>query len=335
MDQPSLIVDDDVIVPFGPRAGAWRDDPLHAFQQWIRSTVYIPLSKKRGPVKPPRAYSRSAQSSYFSMFARFLAHLRKQETTLLRATPRHIDAFLKALTGRQEGLASHETKRRALSMLDRVYGELGRLGLVKTNPTKPLFPIYARPPSKRAETTVLGAEQFGALLAYVADLPRGTFAEARRAAMLGVMVSCGITGNELRALEETCVQQDNGLCIVLPPNEIHTGGKMHLGSFAVPILNDYLALRRQAAVRGPLLFPATTEGTQPISHQSLHRHVVMALDAAGLNHRVGAQRILRATLAVQLLQANKPVEDVRKTLRLRDVEQIERYRRYTRVLLPF
>lgn len=337
MRQQGFLLGDstETIVPFAPRARSWRDEPLPAFQQWIRATPYIPRARKGRTAQSPRPYSPSAQRTYLSIFARYLEHLRARDTSLLSAGPKHVDGFLRTLTGRQDGLASHETKRRALVMLERVYGELIRLQLLFDNPTRPLFRIYATVPTTRAETTVLGAEQLSALLAYITSLPRDTFNQARRAAMLAVMVSCGITGEDLRKVEVRHVARDNGLCINMPKTASRDAGRIHLATFAIPLLERFLELRAQAGVRGPLLFPAAVDGATPISHQSLHRHVVMALEAAGAHQRVGAQRIMRATLAVQMLQANTPPEDVRKTLRLHQMDQVERYQRFKRVLPPF
>lgn len=335
MQQIALLREDGDVMPLAPRPQAWNAEPLAAFQQWLRNQVHAPRPPRGAAPRAPRPYSRSSQATYVSLFARYLAHLRSIDATLPHAAPSHVDLFLQGLTGRQNGLAAHETKRRALVLLERVYRELMRLRLAHDNPTKPLFRQYATPPASRAATTVLGAEQLAALCEHIRSLPAETFDQARRGAMLAVMLSCGITGEELRTLALAVVRQDAGLCIEMPKTATHDRGRLHLGATTAPILERYLQLREQAQVAGPLLFPATPAGTAPISHQTLHRHVTCALDAAGVRDRVGAQRILRATLAVKLLEAQVSREDVRKTLRLYQLDQVERYERFKRVLPPY
>jgi hypothetical protein len=335
MHQASLLRDEAMIVPIAPRAQAWSNEPLLTCKQWLRAGVYTPRSPRGSGSKPPRPYSDSTQRTYLSLFARYLAHLRGHDVTLSRAAPVHVDAFLKTLTGRQDGLASHEIKRRALVLLERIYAEPIRVRLARENPTKPLFRVYALPPASRAETTVLGAEQLAALREHISALPADTLAQARRAAMPAVMLSCGITGEDLRHIEAAAAGRDGGLCINMPRTAARDSGRPHLGAFAAPILERYLQRRQEAGANGPLLFAATTEGSTPISHQTLHRYVIRALEASGVRDRVGTQRILRATLAVQLLQPNVSREDVRKTLRLHQLDQVERYERFKRVLPPF
>jgi site-specific recombinase XerD len=335
MQQSLPLPDDATVVALRPRAQAWTTDPLGAFQQWLQSRWYTPRPARGAAPKAPRLYSASAQRTYLSLFARYLAHLQAGQTTLVAASPAHVDSFLKVLSGRQHGLASHETKRRALVLLERVYAELVRLQLARHNPTRTLFRIYAQPPQSRAETTVLGAEQLDAVREHIRALPVATFEQARHAAMLAVMVSCGITGEDLRHIELSSLRRDRGLCLDMPRTASRNSGRLHLGTFATPILERYLRARQDEEVRSALLFPSTPAGSNPISHQTLHRYVIRALDAAGVRDRVGAQRILRATLAVQLLQANVSRDDVRKTLRLYQNDQVERYERYKRVLPPF
>ena len=74
---------------------------------------------------------------------------------------------------------------------------------------------------------------------------------------------------------------------------------------------------------------------RPLSHQTLHRYVVAALKAIGLETRTGAQRVLRVNLAVRLLERKFWREQkVQHILHLRDDTMVKRYSRHVVEPMP-
>lgn len=330
MNQTSLL-DVPEAVPFEPVASVWRAAPILAFERWIRITTY---EARSGRVR--RGYSEASQRAYRSIFGGYVDYLQMNDTSVLEAKPHHVDAFMQNLTGRESGgRASYETTRRTLTLLDLVHTHLSQSRIRAGNPVKPLFAKYTREPDSRPMTTVLTSSQHEALIDHITSIPRHSFTTSRRAALLALLAGCGVTGNDLRTLAAADVAlNESPPQVRMPQVGARANATIALADFAVPVVVAYAAYRKQSGVDSKLFFPTTLGRDRPLSHQTLHRYVLAALKAVGLDKRIGAQRILRATLAVRLL-AHLPDQDVKEILRLHSDKMIDRYRRHVVKRMPF
>jgi len=304
----------------------WRVQPKAAFDAWLRTAQYVPVRPGRRNPLPPRDFSDATRRAYGSLFAQYLSHLAALGVHCVAATPENIATFLKALPGRTKGRASVVTVRRALHVIDLAYSEMLRQGLRRDHPVKPLFRRFAQRETS-PQTTILLPSQHQALLAWIDAIPRDTFENARRAALLAVAIGCGVCGDELRRLKADQFKLDEIQPVLeLPETSAHARALLPFSEHCARTLRDWLNTRRAAGATGQLMFPAAPDRDEPVGLQTLHRYTVAALAAVGRHDRVGAQRVLRATFAVRQLE-HADEQQVRIWMRLRTDKMIERYKR--------
>jgi integrase len=163
--------------------------------------------------------------------------------------------------------------------------------------------------------------------------PHGSWQDLRNRTAVAIQLGAGVTPGEARLLTLDQVRVAGGerkgepWKLALPGNGNFPARETPLARWAGRQLGQWLAVRGEAGILGPQVFPSTRSGRvwSKVAFVDACRNV---MQAAGVAHPSGGSFKLRHTFAIRQLTRHPP-EDVARWLGIQDVEQMTRY---TRVL---
>jgi integrase/recombinase XerD len=300
---------------------AWRRDPATAFAGFVMSPAFLALSKRKtvrrdasGNPLPPMPLRVSSAKIYIAMFGKFLRWLTLHQKSLLDLSSEDLMAFLDQGSAEGQKTLNSAIRAQYLGLFERVYAHLK----VDPNPaTHASFAIYRS--GSRAQLgineakAILSAPQEAAFMGALPGPQNGERGDAgwkrrRDRAMQAMMLGAGLKVSEVIGIYTDNVgAKDSTGSMPIAVSPASAGGTVRahqtqLRPFAVPEVLQWLAERRQLAIPGPLLFPATLSGGR-LARATVYRQVKATFERAGINPGRHGGRTLRNAFAVRELGA--------------------------------
>lgn len=291
-----------------PPPSAWLAEPRTAFIRWKQS------QRVRG-----KEFAAHSIEQYASMFGRFLAWLaERQGRSFLQARAGDVDAFLDALNTQRAGkpraqAASSSTRRRYLLLLHSIYEHVRLLELRSDNPCESMIQLTRNQAYERPAPTIMWPAAAQRFIYWCTERPRIGWADWRDRALRLVFLGSGIGVAEARALELGDIVMDEAgrlpEALRVRPHGFVRERLAPLCEFARQPLADWLQVRSQLGLRGPVVFISRTHnfagempGEDAISQVEVYTTVQAAMLEAGHTQSRQGPQTLRNTFIARMIQ---------------------------------
>jgi len=275
------------------------------------------------------------------MWGRFVRWLRAEGIDLFNVTAAALQEFLEQKDQTREGedkrvLRGATIRRQYLTLFERVFTHLH----IDPNPaTHVCFEVSrnrATLVGRNEDKISLTPDQQDAFMralpdcAKTDDSSKADWRIRRDRAMLSIMLGAGLKVSEAIGLYTENVDLTEGLGgLLINISPASAGGtvKEHqtlLRPFAVPVVREWIAERKNLDVPGKLLFPATSKGTR-MDKSTVYLHVKACFERAGIDLKRKGGRTLRNAFAITMLKSGSSVETVTESLGHRQERAIEPY----------
>lgn len=308
-------------------AEQWLRRPNESFVEWLQLR---PLGEHSG-------FATRSVQQYVAMWGRFVKWLHAHSHTVVSFDAGAIEAFLRALQGRQ-GPPADATVRRYLMLIERVVSYLVEQGLRGAgNPAtdllrkpayryhEPKAPVFLRPALAERYTN------------WVMDRPIKRWTDVRDKALRCVFLSSGITVEEARCLDVEDVLLEEGCVVELriaPQGLDHVARSVPVAPWARSALTEWTQLRASMFSPTRALFVARSVdfkidelGTSAMSATEIFTIVQEAMLASGHQGQRQGPATLRHTFTARQLAANKDEVQVAMWLGLKSVESLDPIKR--------
>ncbi|CAN0627709.1 Integrase family protein [Burkholderia multivorans] len=274
----------------------WIAAPEAAFDAWLAT----------------QAFRRSSADVYRAQWGAFLNWLRTHQKNLSTVDTASIAHFVGELPIKK-------TQRiRYLRLIERVLDHIRRSEFASTNPARFIAQdgeAVWRKARDNEPTGFLSPSERARLLTYLFS-PIGVsgaaqWKERRDRALVAAFLGGGIKTGEARALTISCIGQD-GTSLIVPSIHPDFVRETRLSSFAIALLDAWLAERKLQDIPGDLVFPASSAG-RPMHKATMLRAVdaiVEAADIAASRTARASPQTLRNTYAAELFENDVPLERV-------------------------
>lgn len=274
----------------------WIAAPEAAFDAWLAT----------------QAFRRSSADVYRAQWGAFLNWLREHQKNLSTVDTASIAHFVGELPIKK-------TQRiRYLRLIERVLDHIRRSEFASTNPARFIAQdgeAVWRKARDNEPTGFLSPSERARLLAYLfspIDVSGAAqWKERRDRALVAAFLGGGIKTGEARALTISCISQDR-TSLIVPSTHPDFVRETRLSSFAIALLDAWLAERKHQDIPGDLVFPASPAG-RPMHKATMLRAVdaiVEAADIAASRTARASPQTLRNTYAAELFENDVPLERV-------------------------
>lgn len=278
----------------------WIAQPESAFDAWLAT----------------QQFRRSSAEVYRAQWGAFLAWLGERQKNLATVDTASIALFVGELPIKK-------TQRvRYLRLIERVLDHIRRSELGSTNPARFIAQdgeASWRSARDNEPTGFLAPAERAALLAYLfSPLPSAGAAhwkERRDRALIATFLGGGLKTGEARGLTISCVKPAT-TTLTIPSSHPDFTRETHLASFAIALLDAWLAERRRCEIPGDLVFPSSLAG-RPMHKATMLRAVDAIIDAADIASSRTARaspQTLRNTFAAELFENGVAPERVGRWL---------------------
>ncbi|WP_323119183.1 tyrosine-type recombinase/integrase [Burkholderia alba] len=278
----------------------WIAQPESAFDAWLAT----------------QQFRRSSAEVYRAQWGAFLAWLGERQKNLATVDTASIALFVGELPIKK-------TQRvRYLRLIERVLDHIRRSELGSTNPARFIAQdgeASWRSARDNEPTGFLAPAERAALLAYLfSPLPSAGAAhwkERRDRALIATFLGGGLKTGEARGLTISCVKPAT-TTLTIPSSHPDFTRETHLASFAIALLDAWLAERRRCDIPGDLVFPSSLAG-RPMHKATMLRAVDAIIDAADIASSRTARaspQTLRNTFAAELFENGVAPERVGRWL---------------------
>lgn len=292
----------------------WKAAPEVAFAEWITQA-----RSSRGNVP----YNAVSRNQFISMWGQLCAFMRTKKISVFDLTPPLLNEFLVHQHGVQGAQLAPVTRRRYLSLLDKVFVKLVFEGKHSSNPAHELLK-HEKTELAVPEVAHLKSRQTERFIETVQELPVDSWKDCRDKTMMLLIPGSGITQAEILRLGVSDVfLDDTPPHITVQPHSVRDIRAVSLSPFSIEALKVWLQRRNVEGITASELFPAKRSGGC-LNGSTLYRHVAAVLDSMGFQEQKGARR-LRHTFAMRQLVEGRPPEAVKDWLGLKTDEMLIRY----------
>lgn len=285
---------------FDRRPSDWIASPEAAFDAWLAM----------------QDYRQSSADVYRAQWGAFLTWLRAHQKNLATVDTASIADFVGELPIKKT------QRMRYLRLIERVLDHIRRTELAATNPARFIAQdgeATWRKARDNEPTGFLAPAERAKLLAYLFS-PIGVsgaaqWKERRDRALVAAFLGAGVKTGEARVLTISCIVP-GGASLLIPSTHPDFTRETHLASFAIALLDAWLAERKRQGIPGDLVFPASHAG-RPMHKATMLRAVdaiVEAADITASRTTRASPQTLRNTYAAELFENDVPPERVGKWL---------------------
>jgi integrase len=316
----------------------WKVSPNAAFEDFLNTPSFQELGR-RAPARNENgdtyALSASSIKVYCGLFRKVVAWLDLQGLSIFDADVSHLLSFLDS-SDLVDGKGRRGKKRslirlRYLRLLERVFDYLA----TPENPARQAAHYIDKAPDAAGAnlpTQALASEQIAAFMAALPELGNtpSRWKRRRDRAILATMLGAGLRVSEILTLKRSDVGQmapDGTIPITLARGRASGLARKHVTILRAETtceVLEWLALRKQLRIAGPLMFPAAIDGSA-LTRMTVYRMSRQTFLDAGIPVHHSGGRTLRNTFAVRELLNETPIEAVSEYLGHYENRSIETY----------